>query len=306
MTERILLAAHGGAGNVGSGPRVAKRLASLESILTRGFEALSSGESALDVVEQVVMSLEDDPEFNAGCGSVLTCDGIVEMDAAIMDGAGRRAGAVAALQRLQNPIAGARLVLERSPHVLLVGSGAESFCFEHGARPADPKHLVTEARRAQWERARAGARISLDHDEESHGTVGAVALDQGGHLAAATSTGGMTNQHGGRVGDSPIIGAGTWADDASCAVSATGDGEAALRSAFANGVHARILREGKTLARACELALAEMAECGGRGGCIAINPQGEFALPFNTPGMYRGVARTGARVFVAAGKSAST
>jgi isoaspartyl peptidase/L-asparaginase-like protein (Ntn-hydrolase superfamily) len=286
------LAVHGGAGNVRRERLDAEQertaCAGLLRALHAGLDVLESDGSALDAVESAVSILEDEPFFNAGRGSVLNAEGRVSMDAAIAAGDERRAGAVAGVGRLCNPIRTARRVMEDTPHVLLIGEAAERFALGCGQRLAEPGHFVTAARRDQLERAQQRDRVSLDHDESSRGTVGAVARDSSGHLAAATSTGGMTNQLPGRVGDSPLVGAGTWADDSTCAVSATGHGEAFMRSGFAHEVDARLRLTDTNLVGACERALARVAELGSDGGCIAIAPAGPPVLAFNTSAMFRG------------------
>lgn len=301
------LAVHGGAG---AARRLdpqdeAGRRDALARSLRAGHALLLAGAPALEAVEAAVRVLEDHPGFNAGLGSVLTSAGRVEMDACVADGATRRFGAVAAVSRLANPVSAARAVMEDGRHVLLVGEGAERFAFGAGLPAVASESLATDLRRAQLARAARAGRTALDHDasgpdavepEEpappeaepgAQGTVGAVARDAAGRLAAATSTGGMTNQHPGRVGDSPVPGAGTWAD-ADCAVSGTGTGEAFLRVAFAHQVAARVRFTGAGLQEACRDALAEVAALGGRGGCIAVACQGEPVLCFDTTAMFRG------------------
>ena len=246
---------------------------------------LGSGSSALEAVVAATASLEDCPVFNAGRGSVLNALGEVELDAAVMEGASRRAGAVAGLRRIRNPVAAATAVLRDGRHVLLAGPGAEHFAFASGIEPVAEESLVTDSRRAQWRRAKTPG--------SSGGTVGAVARDTAGHLAAATSTGGILAKRPGRVSDSALVGCGTWADDATCAISATGDGELFIRSAFASRVDALLRHTSATLEGACVQALAEVASLGGSGGCIAIDGHGEVAMPFDTPGMPRGVLREG-------------
>jgi beta-aspartyl-peptidase (threonine type) len=302
--ERIAVAIHGGAGRIERGRVAAARDAELRAALLRVLAAaharLAAGAAALDVVQAAVTALEDDALFNAGRGAALTAEGRVELDAALMDGATRAAGAVACVRGVRNPIALAREVLSDGRHVLLVGEGAERFARERGVASAADAWLVTDERRAELASARASGRVSLDRDEPAaSGTVGAVARDARGHLAAATSTGGMTNQRPGRVGDSPILGAGVWADDASCAVSATGHGEAFLRAAFAHEVDAGVRLAGLALRAACERALARVAAQGGAGGCIALGPSGPPVLAFNTPGMVRGAAEAGGEPRVA-------
>jgi L-asparaginase/beta-aspartyl-peptidase (threonine type) len=240
-----------------------------------------------------VVELEDCEFFNAGRGAVLNADGEVELDAAIMDGRDRRAGAICAARRVRNPIRAARAVLEGGEHVLLAGDGADRFAESRGLPLAGADWFVLPERRAQLASAKAEGRVSLDHDERwdaverKSGTVGAVARDARGHLAAATSTGGMTNKAAGRVGDSPVIGAGTFADDATCAVSATGHGEFYLRRVLAHEIHARMRYGGQGLAAAAASAMAAIDAMGGSGGLVAVGHDGEVVLPFNSPGMYR-------------------
>lgn len=299
----FVLAVHGGAGalereRLAPDAEAAARRG-LEAALRAGHAVLADGGRALDAVVRAVATLEDDPAFNAGRGSVLTSEGRVEMDAAVVDGATLAAGAVACVSRLAHPVETARLVMEHSPHVLLAGEGAERFALAHGAEAVDPEALVTELRRGQLERVRA--RVALDHDGGGLGTVGAVARDRAGHVAAATSTGGMTGQLPGRVGDSPIVGAGTWADDASCAVSATGHGELFVRVGFAHEVDALVRHAGLALGEACRRVLERVAALGGRGGCVAVDRRGAVALPFSSAGMFRGridaAGRAGVAVF---------
>jgi beta-aspartyl-peptidase (threonine type) len=289
----VALAVHGGAGRIERGRLSAARDAALraaiERVLSAGLAQLEAGGRALDVAQAAVAALEDDALFNAGRGSALTSDGDVEMDAALMDGRTRAAGAVACVRGVRNPSALARAVLDDGRHVLLVGAGAERFARERGIPFAPPGWHATEERRRELASARAGGRVSLDRDEPgATGTVGAVARDARGSLAACTSTGGMTNQHPGRVGDSPILGAGTWADDASCAVSATGHGEAFLRAAFAKEVDAGMRLAGLELRSACAAALARVAALGGNGGCVALDASGGPVAAFDTAGMVRG------------------
>ncbi len=295
--SRIALALHGGAGPLRrlrlDPDQEAALRAAIASRLEAGHTALEGGASALDVVEEAVAALEDDPLFNAGRGSALTIDGRVEMDACIADGRSRATGAVACVSRLANPIAAARLVMERTPHVILVGEAAEHFAIAHGAREADPASLVTETRRQEL------ARLREPGAGDAAGTVGAVARDRDGHLAAATSTGGMAGQLRGRVGDSAVFGAGTWADDLSCAVSGTGHGEAFIRCALAHEIEALVRTRAMPLAAACDAALARVAELGSTGGCIAVDRNGEVAARFNTAGMVRGCLTATGRPSVA-------
>jgi isoaspartyl peptidase/L-asparaginase-like protein (Ntn-hydrolase superfamily) len=283
-----VLAVHGGAGNPRPELLAPERLlrcrAGLAAALRAGWAVLVDGGAALDATEAAVVVLEDDEEFNAGRGAVLNAEGEVETDAGVVDGDGRRAGAVGALRGIRNPVRAARAVLEHSPHVLLVGEAAAAFARAHGCEEAPADWFVTPRRRLDWERA--------------HGTVGAVALDAEGHLAAATSTGGVADKAPGRVGDTPVIGAGTWADDTTCAVSATGLGEALLRAVFGHRVHG-LVAEGRSLLDACESALADVVALGGRAGCCAVDRFGRVALPHTTDVMYRGWIDAGGRPHVA-------
>jgi beta-aspartyl-peptidase (threonine type) len=277
-------------------------LDALHRVLDAGAAVLAAGGGALDAVETAVALLEDEPLFNAGRGSVFTAGGGIELDAAIMDGRTLAAGAVACVRTVRNPVRLARAVLERSPHVLLAGDGAEAFAREQGIAPVDAGYFWTARRWARF----VALKRDLGEDvagpeDQSTGTVGAVALDGAGHLAAATSTGGMINKHAGRVGDSPIIGAGTYADDRTCAVSATGAGEAIMRALVAHEVAARMRHRGETVEQAAEAAvMEELVRVGGTGsgGLVALDPAGRVAAPFNTDGMYRGWALAGGVRFV--------
>jgi len=258
----------------------------LRAALVAGGDLLSEGASALDAVVAAVRELEACPEFNAGRGAVLDAEGGIALDAAVMEGAGRRVGGVIGVARIAHPVEAARAVLRDARHVLLAGEGAERFAREQGLACVEPDHHVTEAARARLARARA-------EPSAGGGTVGAVALDAAGHLAAATSTGGMLARRPGRVADSALPGSGTWADDATCALSATGHGELFIRTAFAHSVDARLRWGGRDLETACAEALADVAALGGRGGCIALDARGVLVLHFDTPDMPRG-ARVGA------------
>ncbi|MGH8539925.1 MAG: isoaspartyl peptidase/L-asparaginase family protein [Stenotrophobium sp.] len=283
----IRLAIHGGAGDPAPGAHDDREhRAELRRIVGEGLRLLRGGASALDAVEQMVLLLEECPLFNAGVGAVLNRDGLPELDAAIMDGADRRCGAVAGVIRAKSPVRLARALMEKSPHVMFMGAGAEQINRELGLEEVTPDHFITEARFRQLKEAHAKGVIVLDHDA-AFGTVGAVACDAQGHLAAATSTGGLTNKHPGRIGDTPVIGAGTYADDRSAAISCTGTCECFIRACFAHNVHARMLYSGWDVARACEDGLEEVKRLGGRGGCIAIDREGQIAMPFNSHVMYR-------------------
>ena len=283
------LVIHGGCGAMRlSSQEEQAGLAGLRDALEAGSAVLRTGGSALDAVEAAARVLEDDPAFNAGRGSVLAHEGQIELDAAIMDGATRAAGAVAGLRTIRSPIGAARAVMERSPHVLLSFAGAEEFAREQGLETVDPSWFEIPARREQLERVRASGG-GFDADVK-FGTIGAVAVDSAGHVAAATSTGGLTAKRWGRIGDSPLIGAGTYADNRSCAVSATGSGEFFIRAAAAHEVGARMRMLGESLQQALDAVLADIRALGGTGGLIAVSPSGEAAWGFTTAGMYRGRA----------------
>jgi beta-aspartyl-peptidase (threonine type) len=282
----IRLALHGGAGDRAAGEGDREQRAALHRIGAEGLALLRAGASALDAVERVVELLEECPLFNAGVGAVLNRDGLPELDAAIMDGRDRSGGGVAGVMRSKSPVRLACAVMQHSPHVLFAGAGAEALGRELGLPQVEPDYFVTELRRRQLQAARLSNQIVLDHDS-AFGTVGAVARDAEGHLAAATSTGGLTNKRPGRIGDSPLLGAGTYADDRSVAVSGTGTGECFIRAAAGYQVHARLLFGGEALAAACDAVLEDVRALGGRGGLIAIDRLGRLALPFNSQAMYR-------------------
>ena len=267
--------------------------AGLEQALDAGEAILAGGGSALDAVEAAARVLEEDPAFNAGRGSVLAADGRIELDAAIMDGRDRRAGAVAGLRTTRAPIRAARAAMEHSPHVLLTYDGADAFAREAGLEQVENSWFVTPGRQAQLDKVMAaGGKFDTDI---KYGTIGAVAVDSAGHVAAATSTGGLTAKRWGRIGDSPLIGAGTYADDRACAVSATGLGEAFIRAVGAHQLAMRMMIGGEALQHALDAVLADVRDLGGNGGLIAVAPSGEAAWGFTTPGMYRALARHGER-----------
>ena len=296
-SESFALVIHGGAGVIERdqlSPADEQSIrADLEQALRAGRAILASGGSALDAVEAAVVALEESPRFNAGKGSVYNAEGRHELDASIMDGRDRSAGAVAGVETIRNPVRLARVVMEQSPHVMLIGAGAERFADTQAQveRVAN-QWFDTDARRAQLEQEQARERAAVGDAENLRGkyfgTVGAVALDRHGNLAAATSTGGMTNKRYGRVGDSPLIGAGTWADQR-CAVSGTGWGEFFIRNVVAHDIAARMAYGGASLADAAdEVIMRRVPELGGDGGAIAVDRDGNIAMPFNTAGMYRG------------------
>jgi beta-aspartyl-peptidase (threonine type) len=292
---RWTLMVHGGSGRIERGTLDATADAGARAALGRSLDAgtavLAGGGASVDAVEAAIRVLEDDPHFNAGHGAALGHDGRIELDAAIMDGRERRAGAVAGVTRTRNPVALARAVMEHSPHVLLAGPGADGFAAQHGLEQVDPAWFEIPQRRAQLETMLADGGDGFDVDMK-FGTVGAVACDAHGHVAAATSTGGVTGKRWGRIGDSPLIGAGTWADDRGCALSATGSGEFFVRAAAGHAVDARVRWLGEDVGTAADAVLAEIRAMGGTGGVIVAAPDGSAAWRFTTPGMYR--ATTGA------------
>ncbi|HEV2286904.1 MAG TPA: isoaspartyl peptidase/L-asparaginase [Steroidobacteraceae bacterium] len=297
------IAIHGGAGAVPraslSPERELQYRAGLEAALDGGYAVLERGGSSLDAVTAAVRLLEDDPSFNAGRGAALTREGAAELDAAIMDGREQRAGAVAAVRHVKNPVELARRVMEKSRHVLLVGPGAEEFALEEGIALMPNLYFRTPERISQLEHEQRGERVS-DLVPPGKGTVGAVARDRDGNLAAATSTGGMTNKRPGRVGDSPIIGAGTYAKNGVCAVSATGHGEYFIRAVAAHHVCAAVEYRGLTL----ELAMRELLDgilrgLGGDGGLIGVDRDGHVVMQFSTEGMYRGARDSSGRSEIA-------
>lgn len=290
----ISIAIHGGAGVINRASMTAENerayRADLERALDAGYGVLEQGGASLDAVVAAVRILEDSPYFNAGKGAVFSHAGVNELDAAIMDGATQKAGAVAGVTHVRNPIDLARMVMERTPHVLLAGEGAEEFALEQGMELVPGSYFYTERRWKQLEEAQKAERTADVHDDIGYfGTVGAVARDEDGNLAAATSTGGMTNKRWGRVGDSPIIGAGTYADNATCAVSATGSGEYFIRAVVAHEICARVRLSGVTAAKAAhDVIHGKLKEIGGDGGVIVVDKDGALALEFNTEGMFRG------------------
>ncbi len=300
---RWAIVIHGGAGAMldrKSLPKAkdkAARLA-LKLALNAGSQILENGGTALDAVEAAVRVLEDDPNFNAGRGAVLTYDGTISLDAAIMDGKTRAAGSLAGTTIARNPITAARKVMEDSPHVMLSGAGADAFVTEKGLETADQSYFETPERRRQLEEMKANKLSSYDVDLK-FGTVGAVALDIQGHVAAATSTGGLTGKRWGRIGDSPIIGAGTYADDRSCAVSATGAGEYFIRIGVAHEICARVRLKKERVVAAASDVMSEVKAMGGEGGVIVLTPDGQIGWSFNSAGMFRGGKDSSGRTVVA-------
>lgn len=291
-SSRTVLAIHCGAGPITSKNLTPEQekdsLAVMVHVLESGYAQLRRRGRSLDVVEAAVRQLEDCPFFNAGKGACFTHDGRNELDASIMDGRSGQAGAVAGVKTIRNPISAARAVMERSPHVFLMSPGAEEFAREQGLEMVEPSYFFTQR---QYDKLEAMKRAEAEHkplSEEKMGTVGAVALDSYGDLAAATSTGGMMNKRFGRIGDSPIIGAGTYANNATCAVSATGHGEFFIRHVVAYDISALMNYKGLSLQEAVEEVLRRLGQSEGTGGVIAIDKEGQIAIEFNTPGMYRG------------------
>jgi beta-aspartyl-peptidase (threonine type) len=287
------LVVHGGAGVIARehlAPDQERDIrAALDGALRAGSAILAGGGSALDAVEAAARFLEDDPHFNSGRGSVFTYQGTIEMDAAIMDGATLAAGAVAGASATRNPVSLARAVMERSNHVFLSRDGADQFSRENDLDQAPPEYFATEERRQALEIMRSRGDDYFDVDLK-YGTVGAVAVDARGHVAAATSTGGITGKRWARIGDSPMIGAGTYADDRAAAVSCTGSGEFFIRAAVAHEICARMRMLGEDVQTATDAALGEVEALGGTGGVIVVTPAGEHAVSFNSEGMYRGIA----------------
>jgi L-asparaginase / beta-aspartyl-peptidase len=294
--NKIALAIHGGAGIITreqmSATREKAYREALENALQRGHAILATGGTALDAVEMAVRQLEDSPLFNAGRGSVFNADGQHEMDASLMCGRTLRAGAVACVHNVKNPVTLARRIMDRSQHVLISGPGAFEFAHKHKIELEDDLYFFDEYRYDQWKRTRGTDDVALDHsggDERKFGTVGAVALDSHGDLAAATSTGGMTNKKWQRIGDSPLIGAGTYANNQACAISCTGHGESFIKAVAAHDVYALMNYKGLSLKEAMRVVVHDkLPALDGDGGMIAVDRDGNIALDFNCEGMYRG------------------
>lgn len=293
--KNIAIAIHGGAGTILKSSMTTEKEAAYKAALKEsiriGYTELENGKTSLDAVEFAVKSLEDSPLFNAGKGSVFTSEGTHEMDASIMDGKSLEAGAVTMIKGLKNPISLSRLVMEKSEHVFLAGSGAEEFAKKMNCEFKNADYFYDELRYNQWQEIKDTDSFQLDHSvkkDEKFGTVGAVALDQFGNIAAATSTGGMTNKKFGRVGDSPMIGAGNYANNNTCAVSCTGSGEYFIRAVVAYDVSCLMEHKGYSLEQATqEVIHRRLMSIGGDGGLIAIDNKGNISMPFNTEGMYR-------------------
>lgn len=298
MKHNFGIALHGGAGTIDPAAMTPEKheayTAGLKQALDAGFAVLERGGSSLDAVYASVVSLEDCPLFNAGKGAVFNHEGGHEMDAAIMQGSDKRAGAVCGITIARNPVQAARAVMERTEHVLLSGAGADAFARSAGLPIESSEYFYDAFRYGQWQEALAAGTVQLDHSERKMGTVGAVALDRDGNLAAATSTGGMTNKQFGRVGDSPIIGAGTWADNNTCAISCTGHGELFLRSVVAYDIACLMEYARLSLQEACrKVVMEKLVAIGGEGGLVAIDHSGNIQMPFNSSGMYRAARSSG-------------
>lgn len=289
---------HGGAGTIlKSSLTPEKERAYLDALLEAvksGYEELKKGRHAVDAVIAAVVALEDCPLFNAGRGSVFNHQGKHEMDASVMRGDTRMAGAVAAVKNIRNPILAARAVMEQTPHVLLTSAGAEEFAAKAGLKFEPDEYFFDEYRYQQWQQLKGTAKTALDHSDKKFGTVGAVAIDANGNLAAATSTGGMTNKQYGRIGDTPLIGAGTYANNKTCAVSCTGDGEYFIRALAAYDVSCLMEYKNFSLEEACKTVIHDkLKPAGGEGGLIAIDRNSTPVMVFNTPGMYRAWMKDG-------------
>ncbi len=291
--QPVAIALHGGAGTIErdrmSAEVEAEYRSFLDKAISEGYQQLQAGEDGLDVVVAIIQRMEDSPLFNAGKGSVYTWDGQHELDASIMHGAQMDAGAVAGVTTVQSPISLARAVMEQSPHVMLASRGAEQFAKELGIPEVSPVYFETERRKRALESYKARTQAGIEpHVDYKFGTVGVVVLDSKGNLVAGTSTGGMTGKRWGRIGDAPVIGAGTYADNRSCAVSATGHGEYFIRHTVARDICARMQFAGQSLNEAAEAVIMdELVVAGGDGGIVAVDAGGEVTMIFNTPGMYR-------------------
>lgn len=303
--RKFAIAIHGGAGTILRSSMTAEKELSykkaLEDAIVAGENILVKGGRSMDAVEAAIRSLEDNPLFNAGKGAVFTNEGKNEMDASIMNGKDLMAGAVAGIQNIKNPISLARAVMEKSEHVFMAGLGAQEFAKKINAEFMPDDYFFTQQRFDQLQEAKKEDKMILDHTdkEKKFGTVGAVAIDQHGNLAAGTSTGGMTNKKHGRVGDTPIIGAGTYANNKTCAVSCTGHGEFFIRSVVAYDISCLMEYKGLSLKKACDIVVMDkLVKIGGEGGLIALDTKGNIELPFNSEGMYRASKKEGEDLFI--------
>jgi beta-aspartyl-peptidase (threonine type) len=306
--EKYAIAIHGGAGTILRSTMTAEKeaayRAALEKSLLTGEKILKAGGQALDAVEAAIQELENNPLFNAGKGAVFSHEGKNELDASIMNGKNLMAGAVAGVQNIMNPIKLARVVMEHSEHVLLCGRGAEEFAKQQHIAFATDDYFFVQQRYDQLQAIRESEKTALDHTEPANGekkfgTVGAVALDVHGDIAAGTSTGGMTNKRFGRAGDTPIIGAGTYANNATCAVSCTGHGEFFIRAVVAYDISCLMEYKGMSLKEACAIVVNDkLVKLGGEGGLVALDRFGNIELPFNSEGMYRGMKKAGEEMYI--------
>jgi L-asparaginase / beta-aspartyl-peptidase len=303
-TVPYTLVIHGGAGTISKSRQDVtverEYRKALREALHKGSEVLKKGGSALSAVRMAVRTMEDCPLFNAGKGAVLNFQGGHDLDASIMDGKTLKAGAVANIRNVKNPVELAYIIMKKSKYVMLSGAEALDYALEHGLKIEDSEYFKTEARYRQWLKARGSDHMFLDHDtpvdDKKFGTVGAIARDKRGNLAAATSTGGLVNKRYGRIGDSPIIGAGTYANNQTCAVSCTGKGEFFIRLVVAHEISSMMEHGGKSLAEACDVVFKQRLQTlGGKGGVIALDRNGEVVTLFNTKGMYRGIKQEGER-----------
>jgi beta-aspartyl-peptidase (threonine type) len=295
--KQVAIAIHGGAGTILKSSLTPEKenryLRALELTLNKGYDILKAGGTSVEAVECAVIELEDTPLFNAGKGSVFTHNGKHEMDASIMDGKTLKAGAVTLISKVRNPVKLARTIMESSEHVLLSGVGAEEFARKNNLKFESEDYFFDQYRHDQWMEVSGSEKIQLDHSDKKFGTVGAVALDKEGNVAAATSTGGMTNKQYGRIGDSPIIGAGTYANNMTCAISCTGHGEYFIRGVVAYDVSCLMEYKGLSLKEACDfVVLDKLKKLGGEGGLIAVDRYGNLELTFNSEGMYRGYKKS--------------
>jgi beta-aspartyl-peptidase (threonine type) len=313
--SRYIMVMHGGAGTILKKNMTAEKEGAYRAAMTKalqtGYDAIKSGKSSLDAVELAIHVLEDSPLFNAGKGAVFTHEGKNEMDAAIMDGKTLKAGAIAGVKVIRNPISAARAVMEKSEHVMMAGKGAEDFAKQAGLAIVDPSYFYTEDRWKGLQQAlrQDSMKSVLDHDKKTmkmgtinpdfkFGTVGAVALDKQGNLAAGTSTGGMTNKRFGRIGDAPIIGAGTYANNATAGISGTGWGEFYIRTVLAHDLSAMMEYQKLSVLEASKKVIEKMGKLGGDGGLIAMDKEGHVAMEFNTAGMYRGTVTADGKIIV--------
>lgn len=297
MNSNFSIAIHGGAGTILRSTMTAELQqqyeGGLQHALDAGYKILNEGGTSLDSVEAAITVLEDFPLFNAGRGSVFNHEGGHEMDAAIASGIGINAGAACGVSGVRNPIKLARAIMEQSEHVMLCGAGAQQFARLQNLAFEEDSYFYTEQRYKQWQEALKEDRVQLDHTDKKFGTVGAVALDKHGNLAAGTSTGGMTNKKFGRIGDSPVFGAGTYANNDTCAISCTGHGEFFLRAVVAHDISCLIEYKGLSLKEACDIVVQDkLVKMGGEGGLIAIDRHGNIEMPFNSEGMYRACANS--------------